>query len=270
MYRVCPFIVGLLIAATANPQDTRQRLAFEVATVKAAAPLDLASVRNGQAHIGTRIDAGRVDIGTAPLFRLICAAYDVAPYRVKGPDWLKSTNFDIQAKFPDGAAAAQLPKMLQTLLEDRFGLQMHRENIDQPVYALVVAKGGAKLKAAAAPVEQPASQEPPQRSDTISIPTIQGIVKLVGTAQGISMEMPDGEITGKASVSMNSNQPPSFHIHVAGASMKMFAALLSVGVLDRPVVDMTGVAGTYDVAVDLSADDARRIMTASTDFMDNM
>jgi uncharacterized protein (TIGR03435 family) len=37
--------------------------------------------------------------------------------------------------------------MIQNLLADRFSLKFHRENREQPVYALVLAKGGARLKA---------------------------------------------------------------------------------------------------------------------------
>jgi uncharacterized protein (TIGR03435 family) len=38
--------------------------------------------------------------------------------------------------------------MLQSLLEERFRLVMHKETREIPVYALVVAKGGSKLKPA--------------------------------------------------------------------------------------------------------------------------
>jgi uncharacterized protein (TIGR03435 family) len=52
----------------------------------ASAPLDMGKARVGQAHIGTPTDASHVDIGTATLFRLICAAYRVRHYQVSGPD----------------------------------------------------------------------------------------------------------------------------------------------------------------------------------------
>ena len=67
----------------------------------------------------------------------------------------------------------------------------------QPVYALVVAKGGPKLeKAKPAEPEPPVDPtKPPPR--TIAVPTLQGGVKASQTANGISLEMPDGEITGK-------------------------------------------------------------------------
>jgi uncharacterized protein (TIGR03435 family) len=41
--------------------------------------------------------------------------------------------------------------MLQSLLEDRFRLALHPETRTEPVYELVVAKGGPKLKESAGP-----------------------------------------------------------------------------------------------------------------------
>ena len=40
--------------------------------------------------------------------------------------------------------------MLQLLLSDRFHMKVHKEKRDMPVYDLVIAKGGPKLKAATA------------------------------------------------------------------------------------------------------------------------
>ena len=76
--------------------------AFEVVSIKPSAPIDIAAIRAGKAHIGTRIDAARVDIGTASLYRLICTAYRLKPYQVTGPEWLKNSMFDIEAKIPEG------------------------------------------------------------------------------------------------------------------------------------------------------------------------
>src|SRR5665213_133847 len=95
----------LLATGAALAQAPAAPLAFEVATIKPSAPLDQNAMRSGTAHIGTRIDASRVDIGTASLFRLICNAYRLRPYQVTGPDWLKTTVFDIQAKIPSGVPA---------------------------------------------------------------------------------------------------------------------------------------------------------------------
>jgi uncharacterized protein (TIGR03435 family) len=174
----------LLAASAAFAQSAPAPLAFEVATVKPSAPLDMAAVRAGVAHIGTKIDAVRVDIGTASLFRLICTAYRVRPYQVTGPDWLKSLTFDIQAKIPAGGKTDQTPEMLQALLVERFGLKIRRDSKEQSVYALIVAPGGPKMKESAPepplPPPPPGSPRPPETS----MPTLQGDVKLVRTPQG--------------------------------------------------------------------------------------
>ncbi len=47
--------------------------------------------------------------------------------------------------------------MMQQLLADRFQLTVHHEQREQPVYELVVAKGGPKLEAAEAGSAAPAA-----------------------------------------------------------------------------------------------------------------
>ncbi|MEI9971158.1 MAG: TIGR03435 family protein [Ignavibacteriota bacterium] len=54
--------------------------------------------------------------------------------------------FDITAKYPEGAKNSDRPVMLRTLLEDRFRLATHSESKELPGYALVVGKGGLKIK----------------------------------------------------------------------------------------------------------------------------
>jgi uncharacterized protein (TIGR03435 family) len=73
------------------------------------------------------------------------------------PGWAMDARFDLQAKMDEDTASAlaRLPHdqqwqqrqlMLQAALADRFKLKVHRESRMLPVYALVVAKGGSKLK----------------------------------------------------------------------------------------------------------------------------
>ncbi len=50
---------------------------------------------------------------------------------------------------PEGSKKEDAPKMLQALLEERFKLTTHRASAEHPVLALVVGKGGPKLKASA-------------------------------------------------------------------------------------------------------------------------
>jgi uncharacterized protein (TIGR03435 family) len=260
----------LLAASAASAQSPQAPLAFEVATVKPSAPLDMAAARAGKTHIGTKIDAARVDIGTASLFRLICNAYRLRPYQVSGPDWLRTTMYDIQAKIPDGVTPDKVPEMLQTLLAVRFGLTIHHESKEQQVYALVVAPGGPKMKESAPePPPPPPAPDAPKPME-MSMPTLQGDVKLTRTEQGINIEMPGGEISGKiraTPVRGTGSQPMRIHLESSGTTMKAFADMLSAGVVVRPVVDLTGLTGSYELAVDLSEDDAMNVARAAMSFL---
>lgn len=78
------------------------------------------------------------------------------------PSWAKTERFDIEAKVsPEDADAyqklsiEQKRQMMQSVLADRFKLQAHRETKLQPVYLLVVAKGGSKLTEAKAEINKP-------------------------------------------------------------------------------------------------------------------
>jgi uncharacterized protein (TIGR03435 family) len=46
---------------------------------------------------------------------------------VSGPDWLNTTRFDIVAKAGAPAKEPEMKKMMQTLLADRFKLELHRQ-----------------------------------------------------------------------------------------------------------------------------------------------
>src|ERR1035441_5524115 len=90
---------GLALAACAALGQTPAAApAFEVASVKPAAPLDANLVMSGKMHVGMRTDGARVDIGFLSLADLIRIAYRVKPYQISGPDWMASQRFDIQAK----------------------------------------------------------------------------------------------------------------------------------------------------------------------------
>jgi len=66
-----------------------------------------------------------------------------------GPDWMDSQHYDLNAKVEGDARVTrqQLQPMLQTLLKERIHLAVHSERRTVSGYALVIAKGGSKLKA---------------------------------------------------------------------------------------------------------------------------
>jgi uncharacterized protein (TIGR03435 family) len=69
---------------------------------------------------------------------------------VNAPDWLSRERFDITAKSEATPGAtvppfAQLPVLVQTLLEDRFKLKVHRETRSLPIYTLITSRTAGQL-----------------------------------------------------------------------------------------------------------------------------
>jgi uncharacterized protein (TIGR03435 family) len=139
----------LLLCSAAFGQ---QKVEFEVASIKPSEPTPMGMIR-----IGMSADAGMVRYMNSSLRDVIRTAYRVKDFQIEGPDWMSSARFDITAKLPDGASKDQIPEMLQALLAERFKLQLHRDNKEHAVYALVVGKGGPKLK----PAEVQTDDKPP-------------------------------------------------------------------------------------------------------------
>jgi uncharacterized protein (TIGR03435 family) len=93
---------------------------------------------------------GKLLVTNATVFFLIHTAYRLDDFRIAGaPGWTNSDKFDIAAKAANpNATPDEIRLMLQTLLADRFQLTAHREQREQPRYALVAAKGRPKLQKA--------------------------------------------------------------------------------------------------------------------------
>src|ERR1051326_7596680 len=115
--------------------------AFEVATVKTAAPCCAA----GQWRESKAFD-DRVDFRYVTLRYCIAFAYGMKEYQISGPAWIGELRYDLVAKAPPSARREQLPGMMQTLLAERFKLAVSREKKEFDVYVLVVGKGGPKMK----------------------------------------------------------------------------------------------------------------------------
>jgi uncharacterized protein (TIGR03435 family) len=248
-----------LTAAAAFAQSAP--LTFEVASIKPAAPLDQAKMaaamqRGEMPKIGPHVEGSRAEYTFMALRDLIVMAYKVKPYQVTGPDWLNTTRFDIVAKMPEGATKADAPKMLQALLEDRFKLVVHKDSKENPVLGLVLAKGGAKMKE---------STEAPKPIDD-SAPLKPGENKMDGPDGPVRMTMGKA---GSATVNMGMKGSMSYRMDPAAGTMHLdgeqlamdgFADMLTqfgqmTGAGGRRVVDMTGLKGYYQVALDFSLAD---------------
>jgi uncharacterized protein (TIGR03435 family) len=122
--------------------------AFEVATIKPTARTD------GSWRLQPTPDGYTgMDISLRTLVGEAYGIYDIARI-TGGPSWVDRDKFDLEAKFDPaeipGASHLtfrQRADMLRPLLAERFGLKVHWETKEFPVYDLVIAKGGSKLLA---------------------------------------------------------------------------------------------------------------------------
>lgn len=242
---------------------------FEVSTVKPAAPLDMAkmaaAIQSGQMpKIGPHVDAARAEYTYVTLKELIAIAYEVKAYQITGPDWLASQRFDIVAKLPEGASKDDVPKMLQALLRDRFKLTVHRDSAEHPVLALVVGKGGPKMKDSP---ETPTAidEKAPLKPGEMQIDSADGPLRMtVGKDGSATANM------GTRGVMSYKVDPATrtMHLDARMVTMTGFADMLTrlsqaTGASGRQVVDMTGLKGYYQVAMDFSLADLMNMARAA-------
>src|SRR4051794_16095718 len=156
----------LFASSLAYSQTVDKSLTFEVASVKPAAP----PVPDGRGRIlmagpsggpGSK-DPGRIRYPFMSLKQLLTTAYDVKAYQITGPSTLDTERFEINATMPPDTTKEQFQVMLQNLLKERFKLAIHRETKELPMYSLVVAKSGLKMKESAPPPPVKESDTEPQ------------------------------------------------------------------------------------------------------------
>ncbi len=119
-------------------------LRFDVATLKQAPP------PQGDSYNITlgAIKGGRLYLTNVTLNDCVKFAYDlVSDDQISGPDWIRSKVllYDIVAVVPANTSHEQMIQMTQSLLAERLGLVLHREQRDMKYLALVPGKGAAKM-----------------------------------------------------------------------------------------------------------------------------
>jgi len=238
MYYCLPALLALACASFAQPP------AFEVASVKRAEPITPALVQSGRLHMGLFLDSLHVRISQLSLYELIAFAYQVKGRQISGPDWMVTERYDIQARLPEGSRRGQVPAMMQTLLAERFGMRLHRENRDLNVYALVVANGGPRLKPSAPEETEPQTAQSP----------IQGGIT-VGAGGSAVATGPSGN--SKITPGQDGN------LHVENKKMTLTAFADFIGrYSELPILDFTGLQGAYEMEFDVSAEEVRNAARA--------
>jgi uncharacterized protein (TIGR03435 family) len=152
---------------------------------------------------------------------LILEAYEMHPHQVTGgPDWLDTNEYDIEARSDGPTTREQLRRMLQALIAERFHFSFHREMRQMNVYALVVDKGGPKIHTLPDSIEKQTAVFPAFRGD------LQDLADLIG----VQLSIP----------TMNPASDPTRPSIAAGPPV--------------PVVDFTGLHGSYELNLDLKSE----------------
>jgi uncharacterized protein (TIGR03435 family) len=213
---------------------------FEVASVKPSTSCEDAGAKAGRGGAAGVSDPGRLELRCRTAMDLIRMAYVQYPDGKRkppgrqmpvtgGPAWLDSVRYDIDAK-PEFLQSLEMMRgpMMQALLEDRFQLKIHRETRDVAVYALTVAKGGPKLQIA-------------QKETCIP------------AGAGDPLPPPSQRPAGMLRCGVFAPSKASDGVYMYSTTLANFCEQLSF-VLDRDVIDKTGIAGVFDIHVEPPTD----------------
>jgi uncharacterized protein (TIGR03435 family) len=219
--------LGALLSTTLHlaarqPSQTRTAAApvpvFDVVAIhENKSPSDNMSIRwGGDAYVATN----------TTLTSLLMGAYGIREDLISGlPGWANSVHFDVNAKVsdPDADALKKLSReqrqaMMVALLKDRFHIQAHVEVKTLPVYDLVIAKGGPKLK-----------------ENTVSLAASTDPGKTPFNLRPGSFMISGSQMTGIAIAVSTLATNLAFHV-------------------ERNVIDKTGLTGRYDISLKWAPD----------------
>jgi uncharacterized protein (TIGR03435 family) len=235
---IAAICIGFLHAQSAPPAATPK---FDIVSIKTCKPRAMVPGGSspGRLHIGCGCLANTDNTGLIQVAYNRYAsgqqtAYGVIPIE-GGPDWIHSESFEIDAK-SDGQPTIPMMEgpMMQKILEDRFKLKIRRETRQGPVYELLVGKGAHKL--------QPYQE---------------------GSCIPIVLGRPAPVLTSGQHYCRNMVSPAGL-VDFEGGTLSMFAGLLNL-LLDRPVIDRTGIPDYFKIQLKFSPDDSPTPRSATAD-----
>ena len=234
--RLLAALLTVAIATAPAAAQTDPRPAFAVATIKK-------NTSGADARSMRLQPGGRIVVTNQPLRQLIVFAYSLQPQQLAGgPPWLDTDRFDITAQAegnisptPPGGPPGPAQLMMQRLLAERFGLVVHTESRELPVYALTVARRDGQL----GPRIKPAV------TDCLALMT-----QAPGGVPVQAPRLPDGR------PACGVTRDGTGKVMAGGTTMTMLAISMLTGPAGRLVVDRTGLTGAYDFDFEFAMDPA--------------
>jgi uncharacterized protein (TIGR03435 family) len=221
------------------------KLAFEVTTVKPDTsdkdPEVNFTLGPGDVYAKT---GGRLRASNISLLDYIRFAYKLSDGQMRilqsaAPSWIATKRFDIEAKAGDpDVTKDQMRLMMQSLLAERFGLKAHMETRQLPVLALVLARPGRL-----------GPQLRPHPAEDVGCSNV---------GAGAGSEVASSPAVCGGLVSMGGASAPS-HVRIGGRKVPLALLAAHLGEMagfDRPVVDETGLSGTFDLVLEWGPDAA--------------
>lgn len=255
-----PVAIGLLIGMGSLPlvraQSTRQK--FDVASIHACGPNTVVPLREGGGLGITGPSPNRVTRNCVTVLTLIQDAYVIfadgqnrspsslqMPPIEKAPAWVSSNLYTLEAMAESAPGQpAMLGPMMQSLLEDRFHLKLHRETRSGPAFELTVAKGGEKLKVndGTCSVDVPSSAVP--RDPATGRP-------VAGFASG--RVSPPKQPGVPCRFRLNLNNGPNQLFMASATTIDDFCSHLA-RVTGRTVINSTGLRDRFDIRLEYLPD----------------
>lgn len=181
---------------------------------------DVASVRPSQRQVGpdynnqiTYSPSG-IRARNVTLKRLVAEAYRLQLNQISGPSWLDRNEYEVEAKAAGASTKEQIALMLQSLLAERFNLKEHSEAREMRAYALLIDKTGPKIH-----------------------PVNEGETARAGAGLHFHGDLRQFADLLAVQLSIPALNNPSEPARTSGPPI--------------PVLDETGLAGVYDLSVDI-------------------
>ena len=255
---VVPMVVGQvravhpLYAPSTAPSQVTTLLTFDVASVRPTRETEPSSnVPLGPGNVFSP-SHGILSAKNSTLLTYLVFAYKLADYQQQAiestaPDWVVHDRYTIEARTEKvDASKDDLRLMMRSLLADRFKLAVHYEQRQVRVFALMMEKAG----------ELGPKLQPHPAGATCSDPSLKST-----TSDGDPVELPLQPKKGgfpavcNGILGLPASAQDRYSFGGANVSMGLIAnALSSWGNLGRPVVDQTGLAGTYDFVLEYTPD----------------
>ncbi|HXS11446.1 MAG TPA: TIGR03435 family protein [Acidobacteriaceae bacterium] len=247
-----------LLGAFAAASAQQERKQFDVISIRenrapghssSSFPLDPTARYN---YHGNLLRARSIPLLQLLVFAYAKNMYQIIDFRRQLPAWARDMLFDVEARTEGSPTKDEMRAMVRSLLEDRFQLKLHTESQKTDVLRLEVVhpgKLGPNIRPYAS-TEPPCDAVPPYGDVSVAL-TPAGFPAYCGVLLWIP-GTPNGEM------------------RIGGRRLTSADIALGVGAaadfIQRPVVDATGLTGTYDLLLDyapVTSDPARSTETSN-------